>query len=141
MLIDLGKAIFEENQEAVKRILDDGADINLRVENGFTPLMQACEMENIEIVKYLLGRGAKINEPGFEGNTALHIAVDISIDGTIQGVGEPGDEPVGIIEFLLSQGADISIKNVHGKTALDWAVEYNSKNVISVLEKERPENQ
>ena len=67
--------------------------------------MQAAEMEHIAIARLLMDRGADPNHPGYRGYTPLHIAVDISIDGTVQNGGHPGDEPTEMIELLLERGA------------------------------------
>ena len=80
----LGKAIWREDIREVIALLDSGADLEGQGENGFTPLMQAAEMENLAIAQLLLDRGARINGSGYYAQTALHIAVDISIDATRQ---------------------------------------------------------
>jgi hypothetical protein len=61
--------------------------------------MQAVEMENPAITQLLLHRGADVDRLGDHGYTPLHIAVDSSIDGTIQTGGHAGEEP-----WTLSQG-------------------------------------
>ena len=61
--------------------------------------------------------------------------MDVSIDGTIQSDGVPGDEPLAMIQLLIDYGADKSLKNDKGESALNWAEKYNSKNVLEVLRK------
>ncbi len=129
----LWDAIWREDIEDVKRLLKADTDFSQQASNGHTLLMQASEMENIEIAELLISKGADINGQGYNGATPLHIAVDISIGGTIQSGGEPGDEPTNFILFLLDNDADQSIKDNKGKSALDWAVSYKSKKVIGVL--------
>ena len=129
----LWDAIWREDVEEVRCHLEQPLDLNLQASNGYTALMQATEMENIEIAELLIFKGAVINGQGYEGATPLHIAVDISIDGTIQNGGELGEEPIGFISFLLKNGADQSIKDKNGKTALDWAISYKPKKIIGLL--------
>ncbi|NNJ90656.1 MAG: ankyrin repeat domain-containing protein [Gammaproteobacteria bacterium] len=55
----LQTAISEENTEALKLLLDNGADINYRVSNeDLTPLMYAVNTGNSDIVTLLLNNGA-----------------------------------------------------------------------------------
>ena len=65
----LAGASYGGHKEVVQFLLDNGADINIRDENGTTPLMNAVIGEKTEIVKLLLERGANpnlsvINEKG-----------------------------------------------------------------------------
>ena len=129
----LWNAVWKEDIYLAQKLLDDGANLNLQGKNGYTPLMQAAEMENIQFAKLLLKYGANINEQGYNGATALHIAVDISIDGTIQSDGRQGNEPTNMIIFLLRMGADISITNTESGTPLDLAKVYGSKKIINIL--------
>ncbi|ANF97870.1 ankyrin repeat domain-containing protein [Paenibacillus bovis] len=122
----------------VQKIADEltaGIDPNKVYENGWTLLKLAVEHEQLMIVELLLNRGSDINQQPNGGWTALHQAVDIAIDGTIQGGGEPGDEPVDIILYLLDHGADIGAVDSQGESALDIAQAYKSEKVIAVLRK------
>ena len=96
--------------------------------------MQAAEIQNAEILKLLLTFGAEVNKKWDNGYTCLHIAVDSSIDATIQNGGVPGDEPTEIIELLLVHGADVQVQNGVGETHLDWARHYKSEKVTRLLE-------
>jgi len=131
----LSEAIDNENLEHVEELLKKGADANKLDRLNQTPLMVAAVCNSMEIIQLLLTHGAKVNEKGHEGNTPLHCAVDISIDGTIQSGGGPGDEPTDIIIFLIENGADLHAKNIHGKTPVDWAHDYKSEKIIKLLEK------
>lgn len=132
----LNEAIGDERIDLVRSIIEDGADPNGLDRHNETPLMAAAECESEEILELLLSCGAEINTSGHEGNTPLNLAVDISIDGTIQSGGMPGDEPVNVIKALLNNGADLNAKNNKGETPLDWAQGYKSKKVFGVLDNE-----
>ena len=127
-------AIWREDIREVEALLESGADINAAGSKGWTPLMQAAEMQNLSIARLLLQREARINHAGRDGCTPLHIAVDISIDGTLQNGSRPGDEPIEFIQFLLEQGASLSLMDANGKTPLNWASAYNSKKVVEFLQ-------
>lgn len=125
--------IWREKRRKVEALLSAGANVNAADSKGRTPLMQAAEMENLAIAQLLLDRGADVNRSGGHGYTPLHIAVDISIDGTIQTGGHPGDEPTEMIEFLLRHGASLLARDAKGETALDWAMNYKSRKIADIL--------
>jgi ankyrin repeat protein len=61
--------------EAVKTLLEAGADIHAKAENGTTALMVAATQKwNTEAVKALLAAGADINAKNNKGETALMIS-------------------------------------------------------------------
>lgn len=51
-------------------------DVNLQNENGETPLMRAVSLGEIELVRSLLDRGAKVNLSDILGNTAAVLAYE-----------------------------------------------------------------
>ena|SRR5215471_19332590 len=129
----LVNTVWRGDIRAVEAVLDSGADVNAAGSKGSTPLMQATEMGNLAVARLLLERGADVNHPDHRGNTPLHIAVDASIDGTIQDGGKQGDEPTQMIELLLEHGASPTIPNRQNKTPLDWALDYRSQKVANLL--------
>ncbi len=62
------------NLEIAKVLLDNKADINIKIKIGITPLMLASYYGNTDIVKFLLDNGAKVNVVAKNGDTALSIA-------------------------------------------------------------------
>src|SRR5437870_4606856 len=67
-------AASEGKLEAVRYLLDEGADINAREKLGDTALSEATYYGRLDVVKELLFRGADVNAVGKEG-TALDIAI------------------------------------------------------------------
>jgi ankyrin repeat protein len=66
----LGFAISKGDLEAVKKFVEYGADIN-ELSNGMSPLMIAARYNKVEIIKYLLSKGANLNKKDENGFTAL----------------------------------------------------------------------
>uniref|UniRef100_H3AVQ6 BCL3 transcription coactivator n=1 Tax=Latimeria chalumnae TaxID=7897 RepID=H3AVQ6_LATCH len=131
-------AVANGNQEIVTYLLDHGADIDsvgcvcmfacvrvcvcMRVstyrdvKSGQTPLIQAVEINSIEMVTLMIQSGANVNAQTYSGNTALHCA--------------SGRGLVDMVRLLLKNGADSSAKNYHNDTALMVA---KNKRVIDAL--------
>jgi ankyrin repeat protein len=91
-------AIRNGDVKYIKNLLLLGLDPDYEW-NGWTLLKSAVEHEKKDIIGLLLENGADINRVTRGEWTALHQAVDISIDATIQTKGKTGDEPTDILSF------------------------------------------
>ncbi|MCF4969584.1 ankyrin repeat domain-containing protein [Nostoc sp. CMAA1605] len=65
----LNRAIYADNQEMVELLIKAGADVNLGVRTGFTPLAEAAYRGNTEIVRILIEAGADINARCHDGDS------------------------------------------------------------------------
>jgi ankyrin repeat protein len=99
----------------VKRLLARDVDVNARYRNDLTLLMWASgpdelvpEPQALELVSFLLGAGAHVDDRDDRGRTALMIAAE---GGHAQ-----------IANLLLARGADPSLKDKAGKRAADLTV-------------------
>ena len=105
----LNKAVFKNKTEVVKILLENGADVNAKSEDGFTPLMMA--FGNIEIMTLLLELGADVNAKTKNGMTSLMIGIkNYSVHENFDG-----------IKLLLEKGADVNAKNNKNETAITLA--------------------
>jgi ankyrin repeat protein len=118
--------VKERNLNAVKLIIESGADVNLPAtrQTRRTPLQAACEVGFLEAVMLLIDNyEADINAPPSDvgGATALQLA---AIGGH-----------VGIAYALLSKGADINAPaaKVYGRTALEGAAENGRYDMVKLL--------
>ncbi len=105
----------------VSNLIKNGADVNERSSNGWTPLMWAAKKGNFDILKMLLGSRAKVNLKSNKGDTALSIAA------------REGHED--IVSLLLEKNADFGVVNNDGKTPLQLAEEKGHRSVMKLLMK------
>lgn len=75
---DLRGAIYYNQEAEVARLLDSGADINMRNAEGWTPLHVAAEQGMTRMVRYLLARGADPNAKTEKGRTPWDVAAGYS---------------------------------------------------------------
>lgn len=66
-------AIMKGDLETVKKFVEYGTDVNEK-SNGLTPLMFAARYNKVEILKYLMEKGADKQIKDEKGNTALKYA-------------------------------------------------------------------
>ena len=64
-------AVYNEDLAAVQALIAGGADVNMRKEDGSTPLHTAVFVCNIEIVKVLLAAKADVNAKDDKGQTPM----------------------------------------------------------------------
>lgn len=69
----LSVAISKGDLDTVKKFVEYGADVNEK-SNGLSPLMIAARYNKTEIIKFLLSKGARLNEKDENGFTALKYA-------------------------------------------------------------------
>lgn len=68
----LGRDLFcHWNLQFVNFLLENGADINIRLKNGNTLLMEAIDLGNWKIMEFLIDNGININAQDKDGKTAL----------------------------------------------------------------------
>jgi ankyrin repeat protein len=119
-------AVFKNNLPITRFLIETGADVNARFEDGSTPLITAAEYGYTDLCRLLLKHHAKVNETDFYGNDALVKAV-------LYGRTE-------IVELLLKHGADPFNNRVKGKTATDLATDMNLHHILTLLDQEKKAN-
>lgn len=96
---------FENNFAAIAKLLiAKGANVNVRTDNGDTPLHKAWSKKIIEL---LISKNAEINALNIDGETPLHRAVMRS--------------DYNKVELLVLKGAKVNIVDRRKNTALDLA--------------------
>jgi ankyrin repeat protein len=95
-------------KEQVARLLAEGAVVNAKDDQGWTPLHGAARNAHAEVIELLLTSGAEINAKDNISFTPLHLTVSW------------GHKEVA--ELLLARGAEVNAKDNEGQTPLHRAV-------------------
>jgi len=112
-------AVWRDEVDAVKTLLEKGAVATAANRYGVTPLSITCENGNGEIAKLLLAAGADANVTLAGGETAL---ITASRTGKIE-----------VVRALISHGADIDALQRKQQTALHWAAHEGHADVVQLL--------
>jgi len=100
----LADAIIDKNENAVRDLLRNGAEINVVDEYGFTPLIEAMIADNANITQLLLREGARVNLKDMIGTSPLHWAAE--------------NNNVTIAKMLLEKKADLNAFNLSGQPVM-----------------------
>lgn len=112
-------AIAEGRVEVAKSLIQKGADVNVKAEDGYTPLHGAVTAGHTEIAKLLIQNGASLDTKGEKGNTALHFSAWL-------GRAE-------ITKLLIENGADVSAKNNDSVTPSHLAAAQGYAHLVKLL--------
>jgi ankyrin repeat protein len=105
---------------AVEALLDKGLDVNIKDQNGWTPLLEAVFGGHADTVRVLLDRGANVNATDQTGWTPL-------MEAASKGHTD-------IIKILLAYGAAVNARTVKSRTALSVTAKGNHE-IIRLLKK------
>lgn len=157
---DLMEAAKEGNTLQVQRLLDQGARVNARDQDGRTALMYACmnSVVSPELLNVLFLRGADVNSISNDGSTALHVATGdgvrvvcvknlITYGANVNIMDRQGNAPLILaiahatndsdanlaVELLLAAGADPRARNHVGETPILCAKKLDRGSVIQIL--------
>ncbi|XP_024117718.1 ankyrin repeat, SAM and basic leucine zipper domain-containing protein 1 [Oryzias melastigma] len=117
------RAICKGEVDEVIRLLDNGMDVETKLEFGWTPLMFAVNMANYDLAKLLLDRGASANFTK-EGCSVLMVSCTASAD----------EEKIArCVELLLSRNTDPNVADRSQMTSLMCAAREGYTKVINLL--------
>lgn len=119
----LQSAVEQNNSELLDMLLEKGADVNSKNQEGMTALLVACQRENLVLVEHLLKKNADANVKDNSGFNPLSLAMK--------------QENYKMFDMLVEYGADIYQKNDQGQNLLMQAIiEDNPKLFENLLTKE-----
>ena len=119
--ISIHIAAHDGDIEAIKQHIADGADVDAKLDRGYTALHYAAHEGHKEIAQLLIAAGADVNAKDDDGRTPLHYAAN------------HGDKV--IVEPLIANGADVNPKDEDGETPLDWAIDRKRTETAELLHK------
>lgn len=112
--------------------MDRGADTLIDI--GATPLLRAARAADLEAMKLLLARGARVDLPQRSGVTPLMLAVGLGrspIDTRGKFTSEA--EALAAAELLLDAGADVNAHDERGRTPLHGAASQGFTEIVKLL--------
>lgn len=146
--------------EICKKLVSNGADVNLRDKDGITPLNHAINAmyswnnsDQIGIVDLLIKSGADLNAQNKEGNTPLSVAAISNSEDVTKLLLDSGTdvnrifdstaktplmiaaikENENICELLVKRGANVNAKDNDGWTPLFFAAQNNNIAICQTL--------
>ncbi|NXY57523.1 RN5A ribonuclease, partial [Callaeas wilsoni] len=115
----LNAAVKNRDKEAVLELLEQGADVNSKVESGWTPLQTAVQTGEKDLVRLLLDRGASLDARKDNGGTAF---TEAGIAGNVD-----------VLKLLLERGSDVNEQDFNGFTAFMEAAWYGKDEALRFL--------
>lgn len=144
----------EKGQSALlKKLIQKGADYEIKDTQGVSPLMAASIKGHTEVVEYLAHKVRNIDEKRRDGQTALTLAIEADQPDAVKALidnGASSDAKIKgntllmhaasmgsgrCIKVLILLGHDPLEKNFRGKTALDIAKSSRKKKAFALLKK------
>jgi len=151
-------AVVWNNKDLVKMLIDYGAKVNIRLDDGNTPLIYAItQTESSEMAKILINAGAKTNIKNVKGVPPLTYAAYSGLTEIVEVLINDGvdintcfgennctvvtalvlkcaeKDYFDMIKYFLSNGADPTIKDGYSKSAIDYAKERNNQRLIKLF--------
>lgn len=118
----------------VGMLLDHGADVNAQSKMGMTAIGNAAESGELDTVRLLLDKGARLDLPTHE----IDLLSGKSLDATngyiaLAGATSAGQHEPEIIKLLLAHGATPNAKSSNDMTPLGRASESGDAEVVQML--------
>ena len=118
----LWDGVYKNNYKKVEEAFKEGADVNMKNDNGVWFLLVASGHGNARMVNLLLEKGIDVNitdDYDYDNNTALSTAVI--------------NAKYDVVELLLEKGADINKENNKGDTPLIHAIDNGDYYMVEFL--------
>ena len=110
-----------EALERAKLLIEGGAEVNAKNEDGATPLHSAALRNAPILAQLLIEHGADVNMKSKSGATPLHSTVFMNSLETAK--------------LLIERGAEVNAKDNDGRTPMDFAISYKNDEMQSLLKR------
>ncbi len=153
---DIFEAVKANNLAKVTALTEaDGRLVQAKDAGGRTPSHWACRGVYLDILKYLVGKGADVNARDGSGETALHLAAQAGSTEAVRRLVESGADPAArnvmsltplmfaiqakkkdMAEFLISQGGDVPpelLDVYHSSTPIRYAIMSRDLDMVKML--------
>ena len=120
----LMEACIEGNLEEAERLLEQGADVNVKDNDGETALIWAAYRGYTDIAELLIDKEADVNVKDNDGETALMLAISFLFGST---------DTTDTAELLIDKGADVDATDNIIWTALIWAAYHGQTEIVDLL--------
>lgn len=115
-------AVFFSNNDLLRWLINQGADLNHQDRNGYTGLHFCGQEQNVAIAQVLLESGADPNVKDQHGNSSLWTAL-FNARGHFE-----------LVKLLRDYGADPTSSNIHGRSPDDMAITIYEKQIDELIE-------
>lgn len=142
------RALEADQQEVIKLLVTEGADLSLPDSRGNSPLLLATASGRRGLIELLLERGAEPNHGAGEQNALYKAAgkgdlgtielllrhgADVNLDGTSPLIHAAKAGQLKTIELLLQHNADVDQQDHQGDTALHQAATHGHSFAVDKL--------
>ena len=116
----ISEAALQRNYEIMNYLLQQGADINAKNENGQTALMTLASHDRyLPVIKELIAKGADVSQKSRNQQTLLMVCSYYGSEN--------------VCSFLLELGVDVNDTDAYGNTALSFALEERNLIIADIL--------
>lgn len=115
--LPLYDAAYRGEVAAADLLISKGMEVNGG--KAYPPLMAAAQNGKVEMIEFLISRGANVERQGYDGNRPLHEAAH---SGHLEAV-----------KVLLAHGADVNCRNGLGLTPLHDAARNGFLEIVKLL--------
>lgn len=148
----LADAAEQQDRASVRKLLDEGGEVNQAQVDGMTALHWAAYHDDLETAKLLVRGGADVKAANHFGVTSLSLACTNGNARLVELLLEAGADPditlrggetvlmtaartgkLAAVNALLSRGAEVNAKERQGQTALMWAAAEGHADVVQGL--------
>lgn len=148
---DEGAGEYAESDNHVDEVRIVRLDVDEKDVGGWTALILAASVGDVEAMQLLLENGADVNSSGYDQRTALHWASERGKETAVKLLVDRGADieaetyrwtasllaakngHLDIMKLLVENGANVQADDYHQRTTLHWIAKYGSAAAVRLL--------